>query len=87
MGKMGAFERTVFWRQPALRFNGAPPQAVVRRGRWKYLRIGARRSLFDLAVDPGEARDRARSETRIHAELEQILSAWEATLPPAATEP
>ena len=76
------FERTVFWRQPALRFNGAPPQAAVRMGRWKYLKVEERPALFDLAADPGERRDRLAQHPRIGADLELALAEWTASLNP-----
>jgi arylsulfatase A-like enzyme len=74
------FERTIFWRQPALSFNGAPPQAAVRRGRWKYLEVAERRYLFNLELDPGERTDRSGAEPEIRAELEGALAGWTRTL-------
>jgi arylsulfatase A-like enzyme len=85
-GQRAAFERTVYWRQPALRYNGAPPQAAVRRGRWKYLRMPERNHLFDLSRDPGERRNQLAAERRIAADLEQSLARWETTLPPYPAE-
>jgi arylsulfatase A-like enzyme len=79
-GRRPEFERTLFWRQPALRFNGAAPQAAVRRGRWKYLRVGERSYLFDLAADPGERTDRLAEQPRLAGELEQALARWMASL-------
>jgi arylsulfatase A-like enzyme len=79
-GRRPEFERTVFWRQPALRYNGAPPQAAVRRGRWKYLRVAERPYLFDLATDPGERSDKLAEQRRKGAELEQALARWTASL-------
>jgi arylsulfatase A-like enzyme len=79
-GRRGDFERTIFWRQPALRFNGALPQAAVRRGRWKLLEVEQRAALYDLAADPGEQRDRLADQPRIGRELEQALAQWTATL-------
>ena len=86
-GRRAEFDRTMFWRQPALRFNGALPQAAVRRGRWKYLRIGAGESLFDLRTDPGERRNRINDEPAIRDGLKRALAQWEATLPSATAEP
>ena len=79
-GRRPAFERTVFWRQPALRYNGAPAQAAVRRGRWKYLTVADRSYLFDLASDPGERSNRLAREPRKGAELERALARWTASL-------
>ena len=74
------FERTLFWRQPALRFNGAAPQAAVRRGRWKYLQVAEKSYLFDLVNDPGERSDRLAAQLRIGADLERALAEWTASL-------
>jgi arylsulfatase A-like enzyme len=77
----GSQERLLFWRQPALRFNGAPPQEAVRRGKWKFLAVHDREFLFDLAADPGERTNRARREPGLAAELKAALRGWKATLP------
>jgi arylsulfatase A-like enzyme len=79
-GRRAAFDRTVFWRQPALNFNGAPPQAAVRRGHWKLLQIAERRYLFDLGHDPGERTDRSQAEPDKRVELESALEDWTRTL-------
>jgi arylsulfatase A-like enzyme len=79
-GRRPEFERTLFWGQPALRFNGAPAQSAVRRGRWKYLRVAERSYLFDLAADPGERTDRLAERPRLGGELEQALARWTASL-------
>lgn len=80
-------ERTIFWRQPALRYNGAPPQTAVRRGSWKFLRLDHQDYLFDLASDPGERRSRLDEQPRIRSDLQLALSSWEATLPTAPPGP
>jgi arylsulfatase A-like enzyme len=73
-------ERTMFWKQPSMRFNSGPPQAAVRKGRWKYLQVAERGYLFDLGSDPGEASDRREAEPQIAAELDRALAEWTATL-------
>ena len=79
-GRRAAFNRTLYWKQPALRFNGAPPQAAVRRGNWKLLEVAERKYLFNLGNDPGERMDRSGAEPRIRAELERLLAEWTRTL-------
>jgi arylsulfatase A-like enzyme len=79
-GRRLEFERTLFWRQPAMRFNGAPAQAAVRRGRWKYLQVEEQARLFDLASDPGERSDCRFEQPRIAGELERALARWSAGL-------
>ena len=86
-GQQQAFERTVYWRQPHLGYNGQPPQAAVRRGHWKYLNVNGREYLFDLSVDPGEQVDRRLREPQVLATLKTAFDQWNAGLPKPATEP
>jgi arylsulfatase A-like enzyme len=86
-GARSEFERTLFWRQPALNFNGEPPQAAVREGRWKYLRIAEVARLFDLVADPGERHDRLARTPDVGRRLRAALERWEATLPQAGNGP
>lgn len=74
-------ERTLFWRQPFLRYNQQPPQEAVRRGRWKYLNVSGQRYLFDLATDPGEKKDQKGEHPEITATLRQAFDEWNAGLP------
>ena len=47
-GESPPHERALYWRYKA------NDQAAVRDGNWKYLRLGGREHLFDLAADPRE---------------------------------
>jgi arylsulfatase A-like enzyme len=74
--------RTLFWRQPGLRYNGQPPQAAVRQGRWKYLDVNGERHLFDIVSDPGERKNLREAHPEVARELGSALARWEADLPP-----
>jgi arylsulfatase A-like enzyme len=78
-GKEGAPKQTP---QPTLERDQAPPFAI-REGDWKLLAGpgGADPQLFDLASDPGEARDVAASQPAVRDRLLAKLKAWMATLP------
>lgn len=67
-GEQPTVERTVFWR-----FN-AENQAAVRQGDWKYLRIGGKEHLFNLAED---TRERARLNDRYPEKLTQLKQLWQ----------
>ena len=86
-GEKPAFERTVLWRQPALTYNGQPPQQAVRRGRWKYLSIDGREYLFDIPADPGEKADRKGRYPEVLAALKDAFQQWDAALPPRPANP
>jgi arylsulfatase A-like enzyme len=68
---------------------------AIRRGDWKLVCWGPTEKLaadetwpklYNLAVDPGEARDLAAHEPARVAEFEAAWRAWDATLPrPAGT--
>jgi arylsulfatase A-like enzyme len=76
-------ERSVFWRTAQQTRQGA-----VRRGGWKYLRDEAGEYLFDLALDPGERRDRKGDEPRRFEALKAAHAGWEREmLPPVPREP
>ncbi len=85
-GRLAETERTMFWRQPALRYNGQPQQQAIRRGRWKLLQVEDREYLFDLGNDPGEKHDHRRDNPGMLAELQDSLARWNATLPPSVAE-
>ena len=68
--------RTLFWR-----FNAAN-QAAIREGDWKYLRIGAKESLFDLSRDPRERSDVSELHPEVFARLRDRWSEWNATMLP-----
>ena len=60
-------ERALFWRY---KNHG---QQAVRRGRWKYLKIGEESYLFDVVADPME---RANLRTREPEVFKALVAAW-----------
>jgi arylsulfatase A-like enzyme len=62
--------RRLFWR-----FRNAE-QAAVRDGDWKYLKLGGREHLFDLARDPRERADRRDAEPARFQALKAAFAAW-----------
>jgi arylsulfatase A-like enzyme len=66
-------ERDLFWQQP----NGI----ALRRGAWKYLRIGKEEMLFNLETDPSESKDLAKAKPDILKSLKSAHAAIAATLP------
>ncbi|HVG21012.1 MAG TPA: sulfatase-like hydrolase/transferase [Blastocatellia bacterium] len=69
-GARDQYERTLFWRHG--------DQDAVRRGKWKYLRNGAREYLFDLAVDQREHADFKGSNPEVFRQLKSVFESWEA---------
>ncbi len=80
-GGKRAFERTIFWRQPFMRYNGQPSQEAVRKGRWKYLNVNGESRLFDLAADPGERTNLKQRRPEITSALGQAFEDWNTGLP------
>ncbi|MGE4487998.1 MAG: sulfatase-like hydrolase/transferase [Kiritimatiellales bacterium] len=69
-------ERPLFWRF----WN----QTAVRRGDWKFLKMGNQQSfLFNLANDREEKKNLLSSNPEIAAELERLADKWAADLKPA----
>jgi choline-sulfatase len=69
---------------------GDGPAAMVRQGQWKLARYATgERTLFDLASDPGEARDLAgnRAAAAVEDVVHQRLLAWKPSLAAAAPVP
>jgi hypothetical protein len=64
---------------------------MVRRGRWKLIRIpgasGVRWELYDLEADPGESVDLSASEGERVEELRGLLEAWLLASGPADAPP
>lgn len=71
-----AIERTLFWRYKA---NN---QAAVRAGNWKFLRLGGKDHLFDLAQDERERADLKDAQPERLAALIKQWDAWNATMLP-----
>jgi arylsulfatase A-like enzyme len=69
-------ERDLYWRFKA------NDQAALRRGPWKYLRIGGTEYLFDVVADPQERGNlKAREAARFDA-MKADWAAWNATMLP-----
>lgn len=67
-GKVAPFDRTLYWR---FRANG---QAALRQGDWKYLMLGGKEHLFNLAQDERERADRAPDDP---ARLKAMRLQWD----------
>lgn len=71
MGDAEAVSRTLFWRQAS---SGG--MAAVRKGDWKYLALGDKEYLFNLAIDPRERADRKAAEPERFAQLRGEWDDW-----------
>lgn len=69
-GEAAPFERQLFWRYKYA------DQRAVRRGQWKYLQLGGREYLFDLAADQHERADRKAHEPELFAQLKADYESW-----------
>jgi arylsulfatase A-like enzyme len=69
-GRAPPFERTLYWRMA----NRA--QRAVRRGDWKYLKVGDREFLFDIGWDPRERGNMAKKRPELLAELRTLWEDW-----------
>jgi arylsulfatase A len=71
-------DRPLFWHFPHYTNQGSRPGGAVRDGDWKLIEHyeDGRAELFNLARDPGETQDLARSEPKRAAELKARLAAW-----------
>ncbi len=67
-------DRTFFWR--------IYDQDAVRQGKWKYVRTGNRRQLFDLSFDSREQADFAMKNPEILARLTAEFDKWNAQMLP-----
>jgi len=76
--KTTAPHEILFWRWIA--------QSAARQGKWKYLRGGARKYLFDLEADPEEQHNLIGEHPQIADRLEQKLARWAADLNPPGLE-
>ena len=73
-------KRTLFWRFKA------SEQAAVRDGDWKYLSLGGKEHLFNLAEDERERADRKDDDPQLLAGLKAKWAAWNATMLPYPAE-
>ena len=75
-GARAAHPRTLYWRYKA------NDQAAVRDGDWKYLRLGGREHLFDVAADPRERADLREARPQEFERLKRLYEAWNAQMLP-----
>ncbi|MEY4376959.1 MAG: hypothetical protein RJB26_1509 [Pseudomonadota bacterium] len=75
-GKTPALARRLCWR-----FKAAQ-QAAIRDGDWKYLKLGGKEHLFDLAEDVRERADLVKAQPAKLAELRRAWDAWNARMLP-----
>ena len=73
-GSSPAVDRTFFWR--------IYDQDAVRQGRWKYVRNGDRRRLFDLSLDQREQADFSVKSPDMLARLTAEFAKWDAQMLP-----
>jgi len=73
-GSQATYERTFFWRNS--------DQDAVLKGRWKYLKDGARESLFDLSIDERERNDFRERNPSMFTQLKNQFKTWESTVLP-----
>ena len=67
-GTSGVIDRTFFWRIYA--------QDAVREGKWKYVRDGEVRKLFDLSLDQREQADFSRKHPEVLQRLMSEFNKW-----------
>jgi arylsulfatase A-like enzyme len=75
-GAAPAHPRRLYWRYKT------HDQAAVRDGDLKYLRLGGREHLFDVAADPRERADLAAARPQEFARLKKLFDAWNAQMLP-----
>jgi arylsulfatase A-like enzyme len=75
-GEASPHSRRLFWRHKTAN------QGAVRDGDWKYLRLGGKEHLFNLADDVRERADRSEDESERFTELQQAFADWNATMLP-----
>ncbi len=68
--------RTLYWR-----YKGND-QAAVRDGHWKYLKLGGREHLFDIAADPRERAELHEVHPKEFERLKRLHATWSAQLQP-----
>jgi arylsulfatase A-like enzyme len=71
VGDHPAVPRALFWRLANRQ------QRAVRRGDWKYLKVGEQEFLFDLAWDPRERGNLAKKQPALLDELRALWIEWD----------
>jgi arylsulfatase A-like enzyme len=75
-GAAPAHPRTLYWR------HKTHDQAAVRDGDLKYLRLGGREHLFDVAADPRERANLSEARPQDFERLRKLYEAWNAQMLP-----
>jgi len=77
-GTSAARDRTLFWRLRT--------QEAVREGKWKYVRSGTLRTLFDLSIDEREQADFSEKNPNIMQRLNSDFDKWNGQMLPRPSE-
>jgi len=77
-GTSAARDRTLFWRLRT--------QDAVREGKWKYVRSGTLRTLFDLSIDEREQSDFSEKNPDIVQRLNSDFDKWNGQMLPRPSE-
>jgi arylsulfatase A-like enzyme len=77
-GANGVRDRVFFWRLRT--------QDAVREGKWKYLRNGSNRTLFDLSIDEREQADFSKKNPDIMQRLSSDFDKWNEQMLPRPSE-
>jgi arylsulfatase A-like enzyme len=72
----GNIERTLYWRYKA------NDQAAMRDGKWKYLKLGGKEHLFDIAADQREQADLQTKEADRFGAMRAAFAAWNKSMLP-----
>lgn len=72
--------RKLFWRFKA------SEQAALREGDWKYLKLGGKEHLFDVAKDPRERAELKERYPEVFARMRRDYAAWNAQMLPYPAE-
>ena len=78
-GRSPSIERTLYWR-----FN-AGGQAAMRKGNWKYVKLGGKEHLFNLAEDARERAERGSVEPDLLVRMRTEWQGWNAAMLPYRT--
>jgi arylsulfatase A-like enzyme len=76
LGKAASMQRALYWRFKA------NDQAAMREGDWKYVKLGGKEHLFNLAQDERERADMAPDEPERLGRMRAAWAAWNAPMLP-----
>lgn len=77
-GASAVHDRTFFWRMRT--------QDAVRNGKWKYVRRGPQRNLFDLSIDEREQADFSKTNSAVMKELSNDFDKWNEQMLPRPSD-